>query len=89
MTGESIAQAYQFVASGNADLGFVAWSQVVPVDRPLVGSYWMVPPALYPPLIQDAILLQSGSKDPAALAFLAFLGSPAAQSIIKAFGFDL
>ena len=66
VTAESIAQAYQFVATGNAELGFVALSQVRVPGKVAAGSHWVVPPNLYGDIRQDAVLLKSGEKSPAA-----------------------
>ncbi|OYU00322.1 MAG: molybdate ABC transporter substrate-binding protein [Burkholderiales bacterium PBB1] len=87
VTAESIAQAYQFVATGNAELGFVALSQVAVPDKPVTGSYWLVPPALYGEIRQDAVLLKTGENNPAATALLAYLKSPAAQAVIRSYGY--
>ncbi len=87
VTAESIAQAYQFVATGNAELGFVALSQVATPGKPLTGSYWLVPPALYGEIRQDVVLLKTGEKNPAAAALLAYLKSPAAQAVIQSYGY--
>jgi len=87
VTGESIAQAYQFVATGNAELGFVALSQVAVPDRPLQGSMWRVPPALHDAIRQDAVLLKAGAQNPAARALLAYLRGDAARTTIGAFGY--
>jgi len=87
VTAESIAQAYQFVATGNAELGFVALSQVAVPGKPLTGSYWLVPPSLYGEIRQDAVLLKTGEKDPAAEALLAYLKSPAAKTLIQSYGY--
>ncbi|TNF55479.1 MAG: molybdate ABC transporter substrate-binding protein [Gammaproteobacteria bacterium] len=81
--GENIAQTYQFVASGNAELGFVAYSQI----KWGTGSHWLVPASLHSPLRQDAVLLRRGQDNPAARAFLAFLRSPAATAIIESQGY--
>jgi len=89
VTGESIAQAYQFVASGNADLGFVALSQVQLPGKPAGGSMWLVPAELHTPIRQDALLLKAGEKNPAARALLDFLKSPAARAVIQAHGYGL
>ncbi len=92
VTGESIAQAYQFVATGNAELGFVALSQVLMPDRPdrpATGSMWRVPPELHRPIRQDAVLLKAGEKNPAAVALLAFLKGPQARALIAAYGYGL
>jgi molybdate transport system substrate-binding protein len=83
--GSSITQAYQFVATGAAELGFVALSQVI--DRP-GGSRWLVPARLHAPIDQQAILLVTGRKAPAARAFLAFLKGPQAAAIIRKYGYE-
>ena len=82
--GKSITQTYQFVATGNAPVGFVALSQVALDAR---GSRWPVPDDLYAPIRQDAILLAGGDENPAARAYLDFLKSPAAAAIIEHFGY--
>jgi molybdate transport system substrate-binding protein len=84
VTGESINQAYEFTASGNADLGFVALSQVIKSDK---GSQWLVPQNLYKPIMQDAVLLKPGADDPAAKGFLAYLKTPEALAIIHSYGY--
>jgi len=86
VTGSSITQAYQFVATGAADLGFVALSQVI--NEP-GGSRWLTPAADYAPIDQQAILLVSGQKNPAAKTFLDFLKAPAARAIIKRYGYEV
>ncbi|MDB5447204.1 MAG: molybdenum transporter, periplasmic molybdate-binding protein [Phenylobacterium sp.] len=83
--GASIAQAYQFVATGAADLGFVALSQVA--DEP-AGSRWIVPAGLHAPIAQQAALLKTGQQNPAAVAFLNFLRSPPALAIIRRYGYE-
>ena len=87
--GENIAQAQQFVASGNAELGFVALSQVWRDGRFTGGSGWIVPAALYAPLRQDAALLARGADQAAARALLDFLSSPRARAIIASYGYEL
>lgn len=84
--GSSITQAYQYVATGNAELGFVALSQVI--DEP-GGSRWLVPAADHAPIQQQAVLLRTGEQNPAARAFLTFLKSPAAIAIIKRYGYEV
>ena len=81
--GTSITQAYQFVKSGAAELGFVALSQVVADPS---GSRWLVPESDHAPIDQQAILLMPGANDPAAKAFLAFLKGGQARAIIKRYG---
>lgn len=85
--GESIAQAYQFVASGNAELGFVALSQVYRDGKIAQGSAWPVPAKLHAPLRQDAVLLAPGQDKPAAKALLDYLRSPAAKALISRYGY--
>lgn len=85
--GENIAQAYQFVATGNAELGFVALSQVRANGGS--GSYWLVPAEWHEPLQQDAVLLKPGQDTPAAQALLAYLRSEAARTILLRFGYEL
>jgi len=87
VTAESIAQAYQFIASGNAELGFVALSQVVVPGKPVTGSYWLVPSHLYGEIRQDAVLLKPGEKSAAAAALLAYLKSPAGKAVIQSYGY--
>ncbi len=86
VTGSSITQAYQFVETGAAELGFVAYSQVINVAG---GSRWLVPAADHAPIDQQAILLYTGQNNVAAKAFLAFLKSPAAVAIIKKYGYEV
>jgi molybdate transport system substrate-binding protein len=85
--GESIAQAYQFVATGNAELGFVAASQVF-VDGTLArGSAWVVPGDLHAPIRQDAVLLAAGQGQAAAAALLAYLRGDKVRGILLAHGY--
>ncbi len=82
--GNSISQTYQFIDTGNAELGFVALSQLVGQTG---GSRWLVPQTLYAEIRQDAVLLKSGEGDEVAKAFLAFLKSSEARAIIEKFGY--
>jgi len=82
VTGENVSQTLQFVESGNAELGFVAASQVV--GKPDV---WIVPAAFHDPIRQDAVLLKTGEANPAATAFVEFLKSAAAVQVIEAAGY--
>jgi molybdate transport system substrate-binding protein len=84
--GNSIAQAFQFVETGNAELGFVALSQLA---GNVSGSRWLVPSNLYAPILQDAVLLKKGAGNAAAIGFLEFLKGPEARAIIQKFGYDL
>ena len=87
--GENIAQAYQFVASGNAELGFVALSQVWKDGKLTAGSAWIVPIQLHAPIRQEAVQLEKGKGQPAAEALLKYLRSDKAKAIIKSYGYDL
>jgi molybdate transport system substrate-binding protein len=86
VTGENITQTLQFIESGNAELGFVALSQVIGKTG---GSQWLVPAELYSPIKQDAVLLKTGAENPVAKAFLDFLKSPEAVAIIKSAGYEV
>ena len=86
--GANIAQTFQFVVSGNAELGFVALSQVMKDGNISRGSAWTVPGTMHAPIRQDAVLLQNGKDNNAAKALLKFLREPAAVAIIKAYGYQ-
>lgn len=87
VTGDSIAQAYQFVSSGNAEIGFVSLSQVAVPGKPVPGSMWKVPQSLYGQILQDAVLLKAGQGNPAARALLDYLKSAPAKAVIEAYGY--
>ncbi|MCX2862044.1 molybdate ABC transporter substrate-binding protein [Paucibacter sp. PLA-PC-4] len=87
--GESIAQTYQFIATENAALGFVALSQVQVDGRIAQGSAWIVPATLHDPIRQDALLLKAGLGNPAATALLQYLRSDKSRAIIRAHGYEL
>lgn len=82
--GANIAQTYQFVATGNAEVGFVALSQVTDAGP---GSRWIVPENMHAVIAQDAVLLKSGEANPAAVAFAAFLKGPEAGAVKERFGY--
>lgn len=84
--GENIAQTYQFVKSGNAQLGFIALSQVKKPGQTIPGSYWQVPHTLYKPVEQQAVQLKNNVT---AEKFLAFVQSNAALKVIQSFGYDV
>lgn len=86
--GSNITQAYQFVATGNAELGFVALSQVYKDGKLTGGSAWMVPADLYAPIKQDAVILNKGKDNPAAKALVEYLKGDKAAAVIKAYGYD-
>ena len=88
VSAENITQAYQFVNSGNALLGFVALSQVLK-DGKIDGSAWLVPAHLYAPIRQDAVLLEKGKGKPAAQALANYLKGDKAKAVIKSFGYGL
>ncbi|WP_148714098.1 molybdate ABC transporter substrate-binding protein [Chitinolyticbacter meiyuanensis] len=85
--GENIAQTHQFVASGNADLGFVALSQVFDDGHITSGAGWIVPEQLHQPIRQDAALLKRGADNAAAKALLDYLKSAAAKQVLTRFGY--
>lgn len=87
--GENITQTYQFAATGNAELGFVALSQIYKDGKYAAGSHWLVPTALYSQIRQDAVLLTRGKDNPAAKALLTFLKGPEARKVILAYGYEL
>jgi len=82
--GNNITQVYQFVETGNAELGFVALSQLKTTSA---GSRWIVPETLHTPIAQDAVLLEHGADNAAARSFLEFLGSPEAAAVIQSHGY--
>ncbi|MDR1996540.1 molybdate ABC transporter substrate-binding protein [Azonexus sp.] len=87
--GENIAQTFQFVSTGNADLGFVALSQIFKDGKLTRGSAWIVPSKLHEPIRQDAVILAKGKDNPAAAAFMDYLKTPCAHAIITSFGYTL
>lgn len=87
--GESIGQAYGFVATGNATLGFVALSQVMQDGQLRAGSVWEIPQSLYDPIRQDAVVLQRGAANPGAQALMVLLKSLQTQALIRRYGYAL
>ncbi len=87
--GENIAQTHQFVSTSNAELGFVALSQVIENGKIGSGSGWIVPSSEHAPIQQGAVLLKNGAENPAALALLNYLKSKPALAIIEKYGYDL
>jgi molybdate transport system substrate-binding protein len=87
--GESIGQTYSFVKTGNADVGFVALSQVLEGGRLKEGSVWMVPQAHYDAIRQDAVLLKRGAANEAAQALIRLLQSPNIKDLIRSYGYEL
>lgn len=87
--GQNITQAYQFVSTGNAEIGFVALSQIYKDGKISSGSAWQVPAALHDPIKQDAVILNKGKDNAAAKALLNYLKGPKAAAVIKSFGYEL
>ena len=87
--GSNITQTFQFVSSENAQLGFIALSQVFDNGKLKQGSAWLVPSAMHAPLQQDALLLNPGKDNAAAVAFLKYLQGDQAKAVIRAFGYEL
>lgn len=86
--GENIAQTWQFVSTGNAELGFVALSQIMKDGKITAGSTWVVPGGLHSPILQDAVLLPSGKGNPAAEALMKYLKGDKARAIMKSHGYE-
>lgn len=87
--GESIGQTFNFVKTGNADVGFVAMAQVLEGGRLKEGSMWVIPKAHYLPIRQDAVLLKRGADNAAAQALIKLLQSPDIQDLIRRYGYDI
>jgi molybdate transport system substrate-binding protein len=87
--GESIGQTFTFAATGNADVGFVALSQVLEGGRLKSGSVWVVPQHLYNPIRQDAVVMQKSAGNEAAQALVKLLTSPNIKDLIRSHGYDL
>ncbi len=85
--GENIGQTYQFAATGNAELGFVALSQVMKDGRLASGSAWIVPASMHQPIRQDAVILANGKGNPAAEALMKYLRGAKATAVIKSYGY--
>lgn len=91
VNGESIAHAFQYVATKNAEIGFVAKSQVVDPSSPAYnnGEYWEVPQSDYNPINQAAVITKRGENNEAAKAFMQYMKSPKAIEIIQRYGYNL
>lgn len=87
--GQNITQAYQFVSTGNAELGFVALSQIYKDGKVTGGSAWIVPASLHDPIKQDAVILNKGKDSAAAKALVDYLKGPKAAAVIKSYGYEL
>jgi molybdate transport system substrate-binding protein len=86
--GSNISQTFQFIATDNAQLGFVAVSQVFEKGRLKEGSAWVVPASMHPPIRQDAVLLRGGERNAAASALLQYLKGERARAVIRSFGYE-
>ncbi len=89
VTGESIGQTYNFIATGNAGLGFVALAQVLDGGKLKSGSMWVVPAKHHAPIIQDAVILKRAAANPAANAWMALMRSPNTQDFIRSYGYEV
>lgn len=89
VAGSNMGQAFQFVSSENATLGFVALAQVIEGGKIKEGSGWIVPPSMHKPIKQDAVLLNAGKGNAAAEALMHYLRSDKAKAVIRSFGYDL
>ncbi|WP_313456478.1 molybdate ABC transporter substrate-binding protein [Pseudomonas sp.] len=87
--GQNITQAYQFVSTGNAEVGFVALSQIYKDGQVASGSAWIVPSTLHEPIRQDAVILEKGKDNPAAKALVEYLKGPKAAALIKSYGYEI
>lgn len=86
--GENITQTWQFVATENAELGFVALSQIMRDGKVAEGSYWLVPSGMHKPIRQSAVLLSGAQDTEVSKAFLAFLKSEKAKAVMHGFGYE-
>ena len=89
LRGENISQAYQYVASGAADLGFVALSQIKARGNNISGRYWEASESLHSPIVQQAVVLKKASKNIQARSFLNYLKSSKGKAMIENFGYSL
>jgi len=87
--GENISQTHQFISTGNAELGFVALSQVMKSGKIASGSAWVVPAKLHSPIRQDAVLLSAGKDNAAARALMTYLKTDKVRKIIRAYGYEI
>jgi len=89
VTGESIGQTYNFIATGNAELGFVALAQVLDGGKLKSGSMWVVPAKYHAPIIQDAVILNRAASNPAAKAWMELLKTPQSKALIRSYGYEV
>ena len=88
VTGESIGQTFNFIATGNAELGFVALAQVLEGGKLKSGSMWVVPAQYHAPIIQDAVILNRAANNPAAKAWMELLKTPQSKALIRSYGYE-
>jgi len=88
VTGESIGQTFNFIATGNAELGFVALAQVLEGGKLKSGSMWVVPAQYHAPIIQDAVILKRAANNPAAKAWMELLKTPQSKALIRSYGYE-
>ena len=88
VTGESIGQTFNFIATGNAELGFVALAQVLDGGKLKSGSMWVVPAQYHAPIIQDAVILNRAASNPAAKAWMELLKTPQSKALIRSYGYE-
>ena len=89
VTGESIGQTFNFIATGNAELGFVALAQVLEGGKLKSGSMWVVPAQYHAPIIQDAVILNRAASNPAAKAWMELLKTPQSKALIRSYGYEV
>ena len=87
VTGESIGQTFNFIATGNAELGFVALAQVLEGGKLKSGLMWVVPAQYHAPIIQDAVILKRAANNPAAKAWMELLKTPQSKELIRSYGY--
>ncbi|KPG95947.1 molybdate ABC transporter substrate-binding protein [Pseudomonas sp. RIT-PI-q] len=87
--GQNITQAYQFVSPGNAELGFVALSQIYKYGKVTSGSAWIVPAEMHEPIKQDAVILNREKNNVVAKALVAYLKGPTSAPFIRSYGYQL
>ena len=88
VTGESIGQTFNFIATGNAELGFVALAQVLDGGKLKSDSMWVVPAQYHAPIIQDAVILKRAANNPAAKAWMELLKTPQSKALIRSYGYE-
>lgn len=89
VTGESIGQTYNFISTGNAELGFVALAQVLDGGKLKSGSMWVVPAKYHAPIVQEAVILKRAAGNPAAKAWMDLLRSPRSKDFIRSYGYEV